>query len=212
MNEILLHNGNNNYKLPHLGKLKIEKAVGGNISMRLPCRALIDGGALDCQYITTFLLNGKFIVVLTASLRCRRCPSSSIASTQSPSPLPSPLPSSVAPLPLPTTTSSSIRAIAVAIRHRRHRPSATSPSPSPSPSAIAVAVVVIVLVLRRAVAVAIIVDVICARRAVEGGIVVIVLCLSAYSASLPHHSHPLFFYCYVKKSRPRSRRIPMKPH
>jgi hypothetical protein len=210
MNEILLHNGNNNYKLPHVGKLKIEKAVGGNISMRLPCRALIDGGALDCQYITTFLSNGKFIVVLTASLCCRRCPSSSIASTPSPSPLPSPLPSSVAPSPLPTTTLSSICTIAVPVRHRRRRPSATSPLPLPS--AIAVVVIVIVLVLHRAVAVAIIVNVICARRAVEGGIVVIVLCLSAYSASLPHHSHPLFFDCYIKKSRPCSRRIPMKLH
>jgi hypothetical protein len=29
MNEILLHNGNNNYKLPHVGKLKIEKALKG---------------------------------------------------------------------------------------------------------------------------------------------------------------------------------------
>jgi len=57
MNQILIHNGNNNYKLPHIGKLKIEKAVGSNISMRLPCWALIDGGALNCQYITTFMSN-----------------------------------------------------------------------------------------------------------------------------------------------------------
>ena len=76
MNQILLHNGNNDYKLPHIGELKKEKAVGHNISMRLPCRALIDDGALDCYYITTFLSNGKFIVVLTTSL-CLRCPSSS---------------------------------------------------------------------------------------------------------------------------------------
>ena len=70
MNQILIHNGNNNYKLPHMGKLKIENAIGSKISMRLPCRALIDGGALNCQYITTFISNGKFIVVFTAS----RCP------------------------------------------------------------------------------------------------------------------------------------------
>jgi hypothetical protein len=43
-----MHNGNNNYKHPHIGKLTIEKAVGGNISMRLSCQTLIDGGALDC--------------------------------------------------------------------------------------------------------------------------------------------------------------------
>jgi hypothetical protein len=47
-NQILLHNGNNDYKLPHIGKLKIEKAVGPDISMRLPCRALIYGGPLNC--------------------------------------------------------------------------------------------------------------------------------------------------------------------
>jgi hypothetical protein len=67
---MFIHNDNNDYKLPHIGKLKIEKAVGGNISMRLPCWALIDGGALNCQYITTFISNVKFIVVFTAS----RCP------------------------------------------------------------------------------------------------------------------------------------------
>jgi len=184
--------------------------------MRLPCWALIDGGALNCQYITTFLSNSKFNVVLTASLHCHRCPSLSIASMPSPSPLPwtlpSTLPSSIAPSPLPTTASSSTTTssspspstITVVIyprhRHRRRRPSLPSPSsssslssvaPWPSPSSLTV---------------------ICARCAVKGGIVVIVLCLSAYSASLPHHSHPLFFDCYVKKSCPRSRRIPTKPH
>ena len=123
MNQIILQNGNNDYKLPHIRKLKIEKAVGHNMSMRLPCHALIDGGALDCQYITTFLSNGKFIVVLTASLRRRRHPSSSIAS------------------------SSLSRPRRCTQRHRR--PSAPSPSPSaiavvvhPTPSAIAVAVAV----------------------------------------------------------------------
>jgi len=48
MNQILIHNGNNDYKLLHTRKLKIEKAVGSKISMRLPCRALFDGRALDC--------------------------------------------------------------------------------------------------------------------------------------------------------------------
>ena len=66
MNQILIHNGNNNYKLPHIGKLKIEKAARSKISMRLPCRALIDAEALDYEYIATFMTNGKLIVVLTA--------------------------------------------------------------------------------------------------------------------------------------------------
>ena len=48
MNQMFIHNDNNDYKLPHIGKLKIEKAVGSKISMRLPCRALFDGRALDC--------------------------------------------------------------------------------------------------------------------------------------------------------------------
>jgi hypothetical protein len=116
MNQILIHNGNNNYKLPHIGKLKIEKAVGSKISMRLPYWALVDGGALDCQYITTFMYNGKFIVVFTASRHHRPRPSSSIT----------PLPSRCRHRP-----------------QRRRRPSASSPSPSPS--AIAVAIIVLVL-------------------------------------------------------------------
>ena len=66
MNQILIHQGNNDYKLPHNGKLKVEKAVGRDIPMRLPCRALIDNGALDCKYIAAFMTNGKLIVVLTA--------------------------------------------------------------------------------------------------------------------------------------------------
>ena len=75
MNQILLHNGNNNYELPRVGKLKVEKTAGPNISMRLPCRALIDGGALTFKYINTFLSKGKLIVVMTTfccphSTRC----------------------------------------------------------------------------------------------------------------------------------------------
>jgi hypothetical protein len=62
MNQILLHNGNNDYKLPHVGKLKTETLAGRDISLRLPCRALIDGGALDCEYIISFMSNDKLIV------------------------------------------------------------------------------------------------------------------------------------------------------
>ena len=107
MNQILIHTGNNNCKLPHIRKLKIEKAVNGNILMRLPCRALIDGGALGCQYITNFMSNGKFIDVFSVSRLRRHHLSSSIAPSLSPSP--------IAPLPYPTTTSSSIRTTAVII-------------------------------------------------------------------------------------------------
>ena len=78
-NQIIIHIGNNDYKLRHVGKLQIEKAVGSNTSMRLPCWALIDGGALDCQYIATFMLKGNFIVALNANCRRRCCPSLSIA-------------------------------------------------------------------------------------------------------------------------------------
>ena len=156
----------------------MEKAVGSKISMRLPCRALIDGGALDCQYITTFMSNGKFIVVFTVAVIVHRRLSSSIAS-----------------LPLHHCRRP---------QRRCHRPSAPSPSPLPSicdievtyavRHCVAIAITVIVLVLHCAVAVAIVIDVICSHHAVEGGIVIILLCLVAYtSSSLPisaHHSHP----------------------
>ena len=62
MNKILIHNGNNDYKLPHVGKLKVEKAVGGDIPLSLPCRALIKNNLLNCEYIIQFI--GKLIVVL----------------------------------------------------------------------------------------------------------------------------------------------------
>ena len=132
--QLPIHNGNNNYKLLHIGKLQVEKAVGSKISMRLPCRALIDGRALDCQYITIFMPNGKFIDVFTASRCRRRRPSSSIT------PSPSSLLSSVMLLPLPTTTSSSIRviAVAVAVRHQQRCPSVSLQSPLLSAFAVVV--------------------------------------------------------------------------
>ena len=37
MNHILIHQVNNDYKLPHVGKLKVEKAFGRDTPMRLPC-------------------------------------------------------------------------------------------------------------------------------------------------------------------------------
>ncbi len=41
MNQVLLCNGGSDYKLPHIGKLKIAAANGRDIPMRLPCRAAI---------------------------------------------------------------------------------------------------------------------------------------------------------------------------
>ena len=208
MNQILIHNGNNNYKLPHIGKLKIEKAFGSKISIRLPCRALIDGGALDCQYITTFMFNGKFIVVFTASRRRRRRPSSSIT------PSPSPSPSSVTLSPSPTTKSSSIRVIvvAVAVRHRRRCPSASSPLPLLSD----ITVVDHPRHRRRRRH--------CCLPSLLSSIRDIAVIVTVRHCRRCHRPHPpsrhghqsfsplILFYCYVKKSCPRSRRVPMKPH
>ena len=39
MNQIILANGNNNYKLPHAGKDKIVRLIGHSIPDRLPCMA-----------------------------------------------------------------------------------------------------------------------------------------------------------------------------
>ena len=53
MNQVLLCNGGNDYKLPHVGNLKISAAANGrDIPMRLPCRALIAGDHLNVDAIT----------------------------------------------------------------------------------------------------------------------------------------------------------------
>ena len=48
MNQILIQQGNNDndHMLPHVGKLKAEKAVSPDIPMGLPCQALIEGRQL----------------------------------------------------------------------------------------------------------------------------------------------------------------------
>jgi len=174
MNQILIHNGNNNYKLPHIGKLKIEKAVGSNISMRLPCWALIDGGALNCQYITTFMSNPTVSLSLCSPpavvavvvcrrpshrhrrrrpSRCFRCPQQR---RHPPASLPSPLPSTIDVVAHPrhsrrrrrlTSPLLSIRniAVAVAVAVRPCRRRPYATLPLSSPYAIAVAVIVLVL-------------------------------------------------------------------
>ena len=45
MNQVLLIDGHNDYKLPHVGKLKFLAKHGRNIPMRLQCKALISGGS-----------------------------------------------------------------------------------------------------------------------------------------------------------------------
>ncbi len=54
MNEVLLINGANNYKLPHVGKLKIVSDHGRDIPHRLPCKAL-NGEKLDTDAIVDAL-------------------------------------------------------------------------------------------------------------------------------------------------------------
>ena len=56
MNQVLLCNGGSDYKLPHVGKLKMAAANGRDIPMRLPCRALIVGDHLNADAITTAII------------------------------------------------------------------------------------------------------------------------------------------------------------
>ena len=96
MNEILLADGNNNYKLPHLGKDKIVRKLGKTIPLRLPCMAVLsksplNGGAIrstmmaDSEYyalhhciisfitiLSHYLLKYLLIVVHFFLLRCCR--------------------------------------------------------------------------------------------------------------------------------------------
>jgi len=114
-NQILLHNGNNDYKLPHVGKLKVERAAGRDIPMRLPCRALIDGRVPDCEYIVTFMANGKLIVVLTALLSSLLSPAPVVVSR-----------CALSLCPLCRCHAQQHRAVAVTV-------AVIAPSPSPSP-------------------------------------------------------------------------------
>ena len=56
MNQVLLCNGGNNYKLPHVGKLKLTAANGHDILMRFLCRALIAGNHLNTDAITAAIV------------------------------------------------------------------------------------------------------------------------------------------------------------
>jgi hypothetical protein len=59
INQVLLCNGGNDYKLPHVGKLKITAANGRDILMRLPCRALIAGDHLNADAITAAMITSS---------------------------------------------------------------------------------------------------------------------------------------------------------
>jgi hypothetical protein len=65
MNSILLCNGENDYKLPHVGKMRIARALSHNFPMRLPCQALVAGGNINEAAITAFVTtedaNGKLL-------------------------------------------------------------------------------------------------------------------------------------------------------
>ncbi len=65
MNSILLSDGGNQYKLPHIGKMRIARALGKDFPMCLPCQALIAGTDIDEAAITTFVTteeaNGKLL-------------------------------------------------------------------------------------------------------------------------------------------------------
>ena len=57
MNQVLLCNGGTDYKLPHVGKLKISAAANSrDIPMWLPCRALIAGDHLNAVAITAAIV------------------------------------------------------------------------------------------------------------------------------------------------------------
>jgi hypothetical protein len=62
MNEILLANGNNNYKLPHAGKDKIVRELGKSIPLRLPCSALLLNAPLNSATIKSTMMpaDGEF--------------------------------------------------------------------------------------------------------------------------------------------------------
>jgi hypothetical protein len=56
MNQVLLCNGGNDCKLPHVGKIKIAAVNGRDILMGLPCCALIASNHLNTEAITTAIV------------------------------------------------------------------------------------------------------------------------------------------------------------
>jgi hypothetical protein len=70
LNSILLSDGGNQYKLPHIGKMRIACALGKDFPMHLPCQAIIAGADIDEAAIIAFVAaeeaNGKPLCHLTA--------------------------------------------------------------------------------------------------------------------------------------------------
>jgi hypothetical protein len=100
MNQVLQCNGGNDYKLPHVGKLKIAAANGRAIPMRLPCRALIAGNHLNADAITAAIVSSNqitparlFLIVRFLSMHLFDCcVSSAVAHCDAVLPLPLPPP------------------------------------------------------------------------------------------------------------------------
>ena len=65
MNSIILCEGGNDYKLPHVGKLKIARSIGRDFPTRIPCQAVIAGDDINEAAIVAFVAaeeNSKLIV------------------------------------------------------------------------------------------------------------------------------------------------------
>jgi len=63
MNEIILAQGSNNYKLPHAGKDKIARELGQSIPYRLPCKAITSNSHLDGTAIKSAMKDrGKYFI------------------------------------------------------------------------------------------------------------------------------------------------------
>ena len=75
MNSIILCNSGNDYKLPHVGKLKVARSIGRDFPQTLPCQAIISNEEITEAAIAAFLNtedvnNGTFVCILL----CLRSP------------------------------------------------------------------------------------------------------------------------------------------
>jgi hypothetical protein len=66
MNSILLHDGGNDYKLPHVGKLKVARLIGRDFPTTLPFQAINSNGDITEAAIAAFVdtedtNNGTFV-------------------------------------------------------------------------------------------------------------------------------------------------------
>ncbi len=65
---IILRNGGNDYKLPHVGKLKVARLIGRDFPTMLPCQAIISNEditeAAIAAFVTTEDTDGTFVCLL----------------------------------------------------------------------------------------------------------------------------------------------------